>query len=160
MMTQQAAPEQPCHGACAEQAHDDARPRASVQRDLRADRRRGETGGGRSTWFSRAVAAHAVRNSTNWDTVKMKISRPRIGPNACARGRLGHRGAVDHHHPLDDLEADRGTDRRPDQLRQVTRSRGRRAKTHGTPANWTPRRRPGRAAQAATPAHPALPSPR
>jgi hypothetical protein len=49
------------------------------------------TGGGRSTWFSRAVAAQAVRNSRNWDTVKMKISRPRIGPNACGVPELGHR---------------------------------------------------------------------
>ena len=42
----------------------------------------GGTSVGRSIWFSRAVAAQAVRNSRNWDTVKMKISRPRIGPNA------------------------------------------------------------------------------
>ena len=28
------------------------------------------TGTGGSTWFSRAVAAQAVRNSTNWDTEK------------------------------------------------------------------------------------------
>ena len=40
LMTQQAAPEQPCHGACAEQAHDGARPGAGVHRDLLADHRR------------------------------------------------------------------------------------------------------------------------
>jgi hypothetical protein len=28
------------------------------------------TDGGRSTWFSRDVAAQAVRNCRNWDTVK------------------------------------------------------------------------------------------
>ena len=81
-----AATEQACDGACAEQARYGARPEAAAHRDLRADHRRGRhrwrsldlvlPRGGRPGGEEQQELRHG----------KMKISRPRIGPNARPAG--------------------------------------------------------------------------